>query len=339
VPQISSDELQALLRGPAAGGAYFLHGADEFQREEAVATVVAAHLTSGTRDFNLDQLRGGEVTPEGLASVMATPPMMAEWRVVLVRDVQGLTQKSRDVVEGVLRRLPPGLVLILAGTIPSGSQAKFYGTLRAAARSVEYSPLDPTDAPGWLLGRASMAHGLELDPEAARALAAAVGTDLGILASELAKLAEFVGSRGRAGVDDVREVCGSIPRVDRWSWFDLVGSRRFDEARNDLADLLQSGESGVGLVIGLGTHLLRLAILEGGGTPALERELKPFQRWLARKLTPQARLWTAEQLDAALRDLLRADRLLKSASLPDRHVLEELLLRLRTGAPVGGALA
>ena len=31
----------------------------------------------GTRDFNLDQLRGGDVTPEALASILATPPMMA----------------------------------------------------------------------------------------------------------------------------------------------------------------------------------------------------------------------------------------------------------------------
>jgi DNA polymerase III subunit delta len=338
VPQISPDELQELLRGAPQGGAYFLHGTDEFQREEAVASLVAAHLSAGTRDFNLDQLRGADATPEGLASMLATPPMMAEWRVVVVREVQQLAPKAREVVEAAVRSLPDELVLVLAGTIPSGSQARFYGTLKSATRSAEFSPLDPSDAPGWLTHRANSVHGLELEHEAARALAAAVGTDLGILTSELAKLASFVGDRGRAGTDDVREVCGSIPRVDRWGWFDLVGSRRFDEAAHDLRDLLHSGESGVGLVIGLGTHLLRLAIIQSGGTPALERELKPFQRWLGRKLAPQARLWSATQLDEALRDLLRADRLLKSAPLSDRHVLEELLLRFRAktfevGAP------
>ncbi|GIS79436.1 MAG: hypothetical protein CM1200mP14_10020 [Gammaproteobacteria bacterium] len=38
------------------------------------------------QDFNLDQLRGTETDIETVASVMATPPMMAEWRVVVVRE-------------------------------------------------------------------------------------------------------------------------------------------------------------------------------------------------------------------------------------------------------------
>jgi DNA polymerase III delta subunit len=49
---------------------------------------------------------------------------------------------------------------------------------------------------------------------------------------------------------------------------------------------------------------------------------------MARKIVPQARRWTLPEVDAALSELLRTDRLLKSASLSDRQALEELLLRL-----------
>ena len=45
-------------------------------------------------------------------------------------------------------------------------------------------------------------------------------------------------------------------------------------------------------------------------------------------MLPQARLWSGEEIDAALTDLLRTDRLLKSTSLTDRQAMEELLLRL-----------
>jgi DNA polymerase III delta subunit len=49
---------------------------------------------------------------------------------------------------------------------------------------------------------------------------------------------------------------------------------------------------------------------------------------MARRTVPQARRWTLGAIDAALEELLRADRLLKSASLTDRQVLEECLLRM-----------
>ena len=120
---------------------------------------------------------------------------------------------------------------------------------------------------------------------------------------------------------------GAVPRATRWAWFDLVGERRFREARAALPALLDAGESGVGLVLGLGTHLLRLAIAAVGGAPALQAELPAHQRWLASRLAAQARRWTAGGLERALEDLLRADRLLKSGALGDRAVLEELLLR------------
>ncbi|CAA9308963.1 MAG: hypothetical protein AVDCRST_MAG89-986, partial [uncultured Gemmatimonadetes bacterium] len=58
------------------------------------------------------------------------------------------------------------------------------------------------------------------------------------------------------------------------------------------------------------------------------KELKPFQRWMARRIVPQARRWTLREVDAALGELVRTDRLLKSASLTDKQAMEELLLRL-----------
>src|SRR5690606_31311934 len=105
------------------GGVFFLYGDDEFSREEAVARIIDAHVDPGTRDFNLDQLRGVDLDGETLASLIATPPLMAEWRVVVVRDAQALasTPKMRAVVESVLDRPVPGLALVLSTQIPSGS--------------------------------------------------------------------------------------------------------------------------------------------------------------------------------------------------------------------------
>jgi DNA polymerase-3 subunit delta len=330
LPVLSPAKLLKRLETRPASAAFFLYGDEELRREEAVQRVVATYLDPATRDFNYDQLRGPEVTPEQIASIAATPPMMAEYRVVVLREVQGLTPKAREVVEEVAAAPPAGLILLLAGEIPQSSRAKFYEALKKSAVSAEFGTVQPNDLPGELIERAAEEHGVELEVEAARAMVAALGAQLGLLGSELAKLASFVGDRGRITREDVRALTGYLPRVDRWDWFDLVTERRFEEALWLLPDLLETGESGVGLVLGLGGQVVRLGLGVAGGREALERELPPRQRWLAGRVASAARRWSVQEVDLAVEELLRADRLLKTASLTDRQVVEELLLRLTT---------
>lgn len=328
MPQRSLSRLLQHLETRPASAQIFLHGEEEFLKEEAVQQILASVLDPSTSDFNFDQLRGSEVTPEQLASILATPPMMAEYRVVVVREAQGLSPRAREAVEEALQRGAPGIVLLLVASIPDRSRAKFYDTLKRDAHAIECPAVDLLDLPGWIVERAESVHGVTVPLEGARALAAAIGSQLGVLITELDKVVSYIGERREVTLEDIAAVAGYIPRVDRWAWFDCIGERRFAEALEDLPELLEAGETGVGLVIGMGTHLLNLGLLVAGGREALAQALRPNQRWLANRLQPQARRWSLELIDESLRELLRTDRLLKSASLTDRQALEELLLRL-----------
>lgn len=328
--------LEALPGLDARGGAFYLHGQDQFRKEAAVRALIEAHVDPGTRDFNLDVLRGSEVSAESLASVLATPPMMAEWRVVVVREVEGLasSKHARDALLSVVAAPPPGLALVMSCTVPKGSKAKFYSELARRAQSVEFKEITADDVPGWLMDRAEKAHGVDLEVAAARALGAAIGPNLGVLARELEKLTDFVGARGRITVKDVDAAGTKLPSQDRWQWFDLVGERRFEEARRTLGVLLGQGESGVGLVIGLASHLLRLGVAVEGGQRGLEAVLPIHQRWLARRLGSQARTWTMAEIDHAMGELLDVDRLLKASPHTDEHFIETWLLSQRAYSEV-----
>jgi DNA polymerase III subunit delta len=329
MPVLSHERLTRQLREGARGGVFLLHGEEEYLRDAAARDVIAAHLDPATRDFNLDEVRGGDVTPETLGSLIGTPPMMSEWRVVVVRDVHALavSPTARSILETTAERPPPGLALVLVGE-PGASKAKLWTMLKKQAMAVEFPRLGEADLPGWFMSWASEA-GVALDADAARALAAAVGPDLAAAIRELEKLREFAADRGVIRLADVAAVVGAIPRQDRWEWIDAVAERRFEQARAALPILLDMGETGVGLVIGLGTQFLRLAVCVAGGRAALERHLPPNQRWLARRVEPQARGWDVAGIDRALDHLQRADRLLKSAPLTDLQVMEELLLRMQ----------
>lgn len=321
------------------GGAFFLYGEDAFRKEETARALVKWHLDPETRDFNFDPLRGSEVDVESLASVLATPPLMAEWRVVLLREVEGLASspRAREALLAVAKAPPPGLALIMLATLPKDTKAKFYKDLTRASRSVGFPEVGANDVPGWLVEWAATRHGVEMTEEAARALGGAVGTDLGVLAMEVEKLASRVDPGAPITLEAVRDAGTYVPTQDRWEWMDLLGNRDFEGALKGLSPLMSQGESGVFLTMGLATHFLRLGVARSAGRGALEGILPHHQKWLASRLMQQAARWSVDDLRAALKGLKKADRVFKSTSLSDEKVLEEWLLGLMVGKGGVGA--
>src|SRR5690606_17104216 len=159
-----------------------------------------------------DQLRGADLEPETLASIANTPPMMAEWRVLIVREAQALAANARGraAIESLIERPIPGLALVFVATLPDRTKAAIYEKLKKHATSIAFPPLGSNDMPGWLIERAQR-HGVELETRAARALAA-TGSDLGVLTQEIAKLSDYVGDRKRITIEDVAQIVGSVPR-------------------------------------------------------------------------------------------------------------------------------
>lgn len=323
-----------MLPGPLTaardGGVFFLHGGDEYRKSAAAREMVERHADPATAAFNVDRIEGSATTVERLASVVATPPMMARWRVVHVKEAEALaaSPRAREVVLRAARNPPPGLVLILQATIPPRSRARFYKDLARTATTVEFKPVSVDEAPAWLVSWAGRELGVTVEIEAAQALAGAAGTDLGMLTQEVRKLGEMVGEGAAVDVEAVRRGGLRLPRQDRWAWFDLVGDRRIREAAAGLPILIEQGESVVGLVIGLSSQLLRIGVAIEGGMPAVQAVLPPYQRFLARRIAAQARRWNRAELAGAVRGLRRLDQLLKASAIPGEILMEEWLLGL-----------
>ncbi len=316
-------------------GVYFLHGNDQFRKEQAARRLVDRFTDPATRDFNLDRLDGSEVSVERLATIVATPPMMAERRVALLTSAEALAArpKGRAVILETAKRPPPGLVLIVQATVPARSKARFYKDLAAVATTAEFKTVPENEAPAWLVTWARDELGTVVELEAARALVRSLGANLGILTTEATKLAALVAEGAPVDMDAVRKGGFEIPQQDRWAWFDLVGHRRIPEALKAVPALARQGETPIGLVNGLAVHLLRLGAAVEGGPGALSAALPPYQKFLQRRLASQARHWNPATLAAAIRGLRRLDQLLKASSLPGEGLLEEWLHTVAARAP------
>ncbi len=340
----SFDVLQRSLVKGDLQPVYYFHGDEELLKDEAIRRILELAVDEATRDFNLDRRRAPELAADDFRALVDTPPMLAARRGVVLTEVECLQQKRpkaqglKAAVVAYLEHPSPQTVLVLvqsAGEKPDPD-------LQAGACAVAFEALPPERVGRWIHHRAA-AEGLRLEDDAARHLQDALGDDLPQLAAELAKLAAATGGRP-ATVADVSDLLGVRHGETVHDFVDAVSSRRFVAAAGMVPHLVAS-VSGVRLLNALGTTLVGLALartrLDAREPPRVATDrvlgamydtrpmgLRPWKEEAARWVSDAA-LWTAEELDAALATLLRADARLKDTKLAgDAEVVAEVVLAL-----------
>lgn len=339
----------------AFASAYCLFGEEEFLKDRAVRELVGAAIDPATRDFNLDIRDGGALDAETLGALLATPPMMAERRMVVIRDAGALRKPVRAVLDRHLARLrrPDAQSDVLLVLVLAGDKGKPDRALLERTFAVEMAPLRGDRLPRWIAHHASEL-GARITPEAADLLTHAVGSDLGALAAELDKLASYV--QGETIDEAAVSATVGVRRGETLGDFlDHVARRDAPRALEVLAHVLgQPKTTAVTVVMALTTQTLALgwgAAMRARGVSAarLPREYFDFLRSAGGAYTGRpwgeaasawARVvdgWSAAQVDAALAALLETDIALKETRVSgDEQLLATLVLRI-CAAPAAAA--
>jgi DNA polymerase III subunit delta len=337
------DALSRSLKKGELAPVYYLHGPEDVLKDEAVRAVLDQALDPALRDFNLDQRSAAQLDPEQINALCNTLPMMAERRVVVLRDVEGWKRKTKGRAEFLryLERPSAETVVVLVQGAGEDTEDK---ELARRSYTVRFDPLSPDRAEKWVLRRAGQL-GLALEPEAARHLVRSVDAHLGTLDSELAKLASLPSGRAIT-TEQLGELVGVRHGETLWDWRDAVLDDQPGRAvKLAPAVLAQPGVSGVKLVSQLGTALVGLGIARAGydkgargraledlifkvllrnrpfGLLGYKEEASRWARW-----APQ---WPESRIRAALRAAGEADLALKSTTISDeRGIVVDLVLRL-----------
>ena len=338
--------LRDAIKRRSFDGAYYITGEDEYQKDEAVRQLVEAAIDPTARDFNLDIRRGGELDGESLGVLLSTPPMMAERRGVVIRDVGALRKDARKVLDDYLKKQASDLLLVMA----SGSGAKTDDGLSSASTSLEFDPLSGDRIPKWIAHHADSALGVRITEAATELLQAAVGNDLHQLSGELDKLASFVEGRGQEiGEEAVAAVVGVRRGETLSDLLDAVADRNAARALDLVPHVLaQPKTTGVSVVMALSTQMLavswgRAKLDEGLPRARLSQEYFNLLRetgaftgrpWGSATAvwSRAAERWTRESLDRALDSLLEADVALKESRVSsEEQLLASVLLSLCAG--------
>jgi DNA polymerase-3 subunit delta len=335
--------LRDTIKRRSFDGAYYILGDDEYQKDDAVRQLVDAALEPGTKDFNLDTRRGLDIDPETLEVLLSTPPMMAEKRVVVLREVNALKKESRRVLDDYLKTPAPDLLLLM--TAAAGCKAD--GALLTATTPLQFDPLTGDRVPKWIAHIASSEFGVKISEPAIELLQAAVGSDLHQLAGELDKLASYVEGEGReVGEEDVVAVVGVRRGETQSDLLDAVAERNTSRALELIPHVLsQTKTTGVSIVMALSTQMLaiswgRARLDEGLSRARLAQEYFDLLRetgaftgrpWGSATAVwaRAAERWNRESLERALDCLLEADIALKESRVSsEEQLLATLVLRL-----------
>lgn len=332
--------LRSALHDKQFSPAYYLHGEDEFLKEEALRHLIDASVDPGTRDFNLDQRQGADVDAESLASLLSMPPMMAERRVVVIREVSALRKDAKSALEKYLRSPASDVLVIL--TVPA--DAKDDKTLPALTVQVDCKPLTGAQIPKWIVARAEKL-GVTISPGAAELLQDSVGADLSQLTRELEKLAAYCSGTGEIDEAAVTAAVGVRRDETLGHLLDAVAMRESRVALSLVPGVLQQPKvTGVYAVMTLTTQMLALAIgkargakgyndfigiLKSGSSNLLGRAWSEAASSWSRAIGK----WSGADLDHALEVLLQTDLALKTSRVSsDEQILSTAILAICGGA-------
>ncbi|MDE3152456.1 MAG: DNA polymerase III subunit delta [Gemmatimonadota bacterium] len=320
--------------------AYYLYGDDDFLKETAVRQLVAAAVEPATQAFNLDQRKGADLQGESLGVLLGTPPMMAERRVVVIRDVDALRKEARAALDRYLQSPSLDTVLVLVSNAGEKPDKK----ITERTTPVEYAPLTGAQLPKWIVQQVAQdGGGATISEGAAALLQDAVGADLGLLSLEIEKLLSFTGGKPITE-DAVSAVVGVRREETLGHLLDAVAQRDAKSALAALPLVLQQPKtSAVTIVMALTVQTLALGWGQATRLPPqrLSREyfglLKEAgsvytgRSWgeAASAWTRHAATWSPQDVDEGLRALAQADEALKESRLStDEQTLSTLILTL-----------
>ena len=322
-------------------GLTVLTGDDLYHLDQAQAAILG-HLAPGTSGaFGVSIVGDAQISTGALVGQARSTGMFASRRVVLLRDISGLEGDPEPLV--AYAGNPPGESFLIVRAPKLDRKRKLHKALAEAGVCLAFRP--PAHAAAMKELEAEIetmagARGVVLEGRAAGLLLAVCGTDLNRIASELDKLAIWLGPEAehRTPVDaaTIRGLVAGAGLLTGWELADALTERDAVGAIAAARRLLDSGEEPMRILGGLASRarsLLRAKAMTEAGAAA-KTVVDGARAWYFRDaLEKGLKRYTLRELLAMPARLLAADRCFKSRSLDKGAVLEALVLDLTAPSP------
>lgn len=213
-------ELKKGMQAPA----YLIHSEDAFQVKE-IMLLIKDSIPPEERDFGFhsyDMESAETALPvEKLLDVLNTPSFMGGRQTVVIEGIQKLKVAELKPLASYLDSPMPGslFVLLYAGKLKKTTKEHLKGATQISIAIREQ------DIPVWLIETARQ-KGLEMTGEAVEQLIGIVGTETGLLSSEVEKLSMY----GRKNID-LKDIDELVKGFGDYNAFDLINALQRRDAK------------------------------------------------------------------------------------------------------------
>ncbi len=332
-----STVLKNLKKGDIALN-YLFYGEELFLADELIDTIVLKTFNAEKDDFNLHVFYGKESKGEDILNAAMSFPIMAERKIVILKDVEQLDKNSVESLTEYFKN-PHTSTVFIAVSGKADFRKNPFKTLEQKAVCVELKKLNDRDIPDWIVTHASL-KGKEIEPRAAMLMAARSDVSMRDLSNQIEKLCTFIGSRSTINEEDVESVIGISRQYNIFELSNAIGKKDLARAIFIFNQMYYFGEQPVGMIVMLHRQfvfLWQICDKREAGRPLKEIEnfmmtqYRIYPTYFQNDYWPQAQNYTVHEIQNCFGYLLDADTQLKSSSVKNDLIMQKLIFQLIRG--------
>ena len=346
--EFTLDDLRLAIDRGDFGPLYLFFGEEGYLTRTYYRRVIDALVPPAARTFNLHEFDGEKTDPEELFSALSTYPFLSEKSCVAVSSlpVDSLSAEDLRKFERYFADPNPTAVLILHYPQPellkkTAKWTAFLKTFKKYGTAISFDRKTPQEAEKLLCAYAARLS-CELSRADARYLIERCGNDLQLLFNELEKLCAYTKGE-EISCQAVDLLVAPTLETKIFALSDAVLAGRGDLAFNTLDRLFSQKEEPVVILYVLSiafvdAYRVRVADESGVKQSVLSEDFSYGKRsFVLNNTRTAAKFVSTEALRKCLSVLAEADLKMKSVSMNERLLIEQLIARILMIAKEGKA--
>jgi DNA polymerase III subunit delta len=328
--EISIEELQVDIQQKKFKCLYYFFGDEDYLIDHVIGLIVKSGLEDKTKIFNLDAVDANSVNAKELVALASAYPMMSERRVVIVRDVHKylISEINREILQRYFQNPSTSTVLIMIGNKPD-ARTTLVKTIKTKGWLMEFKSLYDNQVPLWIKNHVKN-FGKNISSEAAELLAQYTGNSMREINNELEKLSIYIGSSSTISQEDVNALIGVSKVYNIFALQRAIGEKDIAKSIVILENMLDNGESSLGIIVMLVKYFQKLWILKGSQfqNDSEIANLFGISPYFAQEYRTATLKYKMAEIENNFRALLETDEALKTSTSEERLAMTLLLYKI-----------
>ena len=311
--------------------AYLLYGEEAYLKQQYKQNLVKALNPDGDT-MNFGRFAGKGIEVREIIDLCETMPFFSERRVILVEDSGFFKNKCEELAD-YMKTLPDYVILIFAES-EIDKRSRMFKAVKNVGRVTEFARQDEKTLMRWaagILGR----EGKKITQKDMELLLIKTGTDMGNLRMELEKLIMYTEGRDVVTAADIEEICTTQIQNKIFEMVRAVTEKNQKRALELYYDLLTLKEPPMRILFLLAKQFRQLFLAKQYAAEGLSRNEIASRLgvpvFVAGNILTCARVYSAEELQAAVEDFVEAEEAVKTGRLGDTLSVELLIIKYSSG--------